>query len=270
MKNKIKAVLLATSLILSPVLFAAAGSEKVQIDIGDQESLQRGAQMFTNYCLSCHSASVMRYNRLEDLGLTAQQIQDNLMFTTDKIGDTMVTALDKSDAVAWFGAPPPDLSLIARSRNADYLYRYLRGFYRDPTRPSNWNNTVLENAGMPHALWEMQGVQAVDLDDKGMPIMMLDDKGKPLMVDNGVGTSVPVPKLHWESLGSKSTRLSDGTVNTAEYDALVQDVVNFLVYLGEPAQVKRHQIGYWVLIFLIVVMLPLAYYLNKEYWKDVH
>ena len=259
MKNQIKAVLLATSLLLAPSVFAnTAAAEKAPIDIRDQVSLQRGAQVFTNYCLSCHSASAMRYNRLEGIGLTDKQIKENLMFTTDKIGNTMVTAMDKKDALAWFGAAPPDLSLIARSRGADYLYAYLRGFYQDPSRPSGWNNTAFDKVGMPHALWEMQGVRAVELDDKGAPIW----------VENEAG--VKVPKLHWVSSGTKSSMLSDGSVDTTEYDQTAADLVNFLVYIGEPSQVQRHQIGYLVLLFLFVVMLPLAYFLNKEYWKDVH
>ncbi|XLM20444.1 cytochrome c1, partial [Chromobacterium piscinae] len=135
--------------------------EKANIDIQDTESLQRGAQIFVNYCLSCHSASMMRYNRLEDIGLSEEQIKANLLPEGAKIGDQMNIAMDKKDAKAWFGAVPPDLSLIARSRGADYLYGYLRGFYRDPTRPTGWNNLVFDKVGMPHVFWEWQGEQVL-------------------------------------------------------------------------------------------------------------
>lgn len=252
----------AALLLAAPVSMAlAAGGgnyPKVEIDLGDQVSLQRGAQIFTNYCLSCHSASAMRYNRLTDLGLTEEQIKKNMMFTTDKIGDTMHSAMTPADAKKWFGAPPPDLSLIARSRGADYLYAYLRGFYKDPTRPSGWNNTVLANAAMPHPLWEQQGIKAVELDKDGQPVLEADAHG------------VMVPKLKWESTGLHSRRLPDGNYSEVEYDNYVRDLVAFMVYMGEPAQIQRKQIGYVVLIFLFAVLLPLAYFLKKEYWKDVH
>ncbi|WP_434779201.1 cytochrome c1 [Neisseria sp. Ec49-e6-T10] len=255
MKNILKALLLACTLSSGVTIAAdAVQYEKVDIDLGDQASLQRGAQTFVNYCLTCHSASAMRYNRLTDLGLTESDIEKNLMFTTDKVGDTMVSSMSKADAVAWFGAAPPDLSLIARSRGADYLYAYLRGFYKDPSRPTGWNNTVFDKVGMPHALWELQGIQEVELDEKGLPVM--DEHGK--------------PKLKWVSAGLRSTMDSNGQVDTAEYDAYAKDLVAYLVYMGEPAQIKRHQIGYLVLLFLFIVLLPLTYFLNKEYWKGIH
>lgn len=249
MKNTLKALLIGCALTSSVAIAATETSfEKVKLDIGDQASLQRGAQTFVNYCLTCHSASLMRYNRLTDIGLTEQDIEKNLMFTTDKIGDTMITTMSKEDAVAWFGNAPPDLSTIARSRGADYLYAYMRGFYQDSSRPLGWNNTVLSNAAMPHVLWELQGVHELVVDEKGKPVM--EEK-------NGVMQ----PKLKLVAAGMR---------NEAEYDATVKDLVNYLVYMGEPAQVKRHQIGYAVLLFLLVVLLPLSYFLNKEYWKNIH
>lgn len=252
----------ATLLLALPMTaFAAGGNvayEKVDIDLQDQVSLQRGAQIFTNYCLSCHSASAMRFNRLQDIGLTEDEIKNNLMFTTDKIGDVMQAAIKPEDAKKWFGALPPDLSLIARSRGADYLYAYMKGFYKDPTRPTGWNNTVLIGASMPHPLWEQQGVRAVELDKDGQPVMIKDEHGN------------LVPKLYWESTGLQSRRLPNGNVVSKEYDNYVRDLVNFMVYMGEPAQVQRKQIGYIVMIFLFAVLLPLAYFLKKEYWKDVH
>lgn len=262
MKNTVKKFLAALMLAAPVSVALAAGGghyPKVDIDLGDQVGLQRGAQIFTNYCLSCHSASGMRFNRLTDLGLSEEQIKKNMMFTTDKVGDTMQTAMDPADAKKWFGAAPPDLTLIARSRGADYLYAYLRGFYKDPTRPSGWNNTVFDKVGMPHPLWEQQGVKVVELDDKGQPVWVENPE-----------TGVLEPKLYWESTGLHSRRLPDGKVIEKEFDNHVRDLVSFMVYMGEPAQIQRKQIGYVVLMFLLAVLLPLAYFLKKEYWKDVH
>lgn len=261
MKNKLKALLVAAAMVLPVAQVSASGAavtEKVNIDLGNQAGLQRGAQIFTNYCLSCHSASNMRFNRLTDLGLTEEQIKDNLMFTTDKIGDTMQGALAPEDAKEWFGSVPPDLSLIARSRGADYLYAYMRGFYKDPSRPSGWNNTAFDKVGMPHVLWEQQGVRTVELDADGQPVW---EKNKDGVLE---------PKLYWERTGLHSRAIDDKRVVTAEYDQYVTDLVNYMVYMGEPALLKRKQIGYGVLMFLLVIMLPLAYFLKKEYWKDVH
>ncbi|HFC2958807.1 TPA: cytochrome c1 [Neisseria gonorrhoeae] len=258
MKNWFAALLSAVPM---GAAFASGGHahyEKVDIDLRDQVSLQRGAQIFTNYCLSCHSASGMRFNRLKDIGLTDEEIKKNLMFTTDNVGDVMHSAMNPKDAAKWFGAAPPDLTLIARSKGADYLYAYMRGFYKDPTRPSGWNNTVFDKVGMPHPLWEQQGVQAVELDAKGQPVMVKDEHGE------------MKPKLYWESTGLHSRRLPNGKVIQKEYDAYVRDLVNYLVYMGEPAQLQRKRTGYVVMIFLLAVMLPLAYFLKKEYWKDVH
>ncbi|MGF6147379.1 Cytochrome c1 precursor [Kingella potus] len=261
MKNTLKKWIVAFALATSAGM-AGAGShaayEKVDIDLGDQVSLQRGAQIFTNYCLSCHSASNMRFNRLRDIGLSEEEIKNNLMFTTDKVGDVMQSAMSPADAKKWFGAAPPDLSLIARSRGADYLYAYMRGFYKDPTRPTGWNNTVFDKVGMPHPLWQQQGVQAMELDAKGSPVMIIDEHGN------------SVPKMYLESTGTMTRKTPEGKAITKEYDEYVKDLVTFMVYMGEPAQIERKQIGYAVMIFLLAVMLPLAYFLKKEYWKDVH
>lgn len=257
LKNWVAACALAVPM---SVAFASGGThyEHVDIDLGDEVALQHGAQIFTNYCLSCHSASGMRFNRLQDIGLTEDQIKKNLMFTTDKPGDVMKAAMSPADAKKWFGAEPPDLTLIARSRGADYLYAYLRGFYKDPTRPTGWNNTVFDKVGMPHPLWEQQGVKAVELDSKGQPVWVENEHG------------VKEPKLYWESTGLHSRMLPDGKVIDKEYDKYVKDLVTYLVYMGEPAQVQRKQIGYAVMLFLLAIMLPLAYFLKKEFWKDVH
>ena len=256
-KNIIAALLLAAPMSLA-VASGGGHYEKVDIDPRNQVSLQRGAQIFVNNCLSCHSASAMRFNRLQDIGLSEDEIKKNLMFTTDKVGDVMQANMPAADAKKWFGVVPPDLTLIARSRGADYIYAYLRGFYKDPTRPNGWNNTVLPNAAMPHVLWEQQGVQAVRLDKDGKPVMKEDEHG------------VKTPDLYWESAGKLSRKSKDGTVITKEYDDYARDLTNFMAYMAEPAQVQRKQIGYVVLMFLLAVLLPLAYFLKKEYWKDVH
>jgi len=248
-------------LLLAAPLYAFA-AEDVKLDRmpadvnpNDPISLQRGAQVYVNYCLGCHSASYMRYTRLQDLGLTEQQIRDNLIFTGAKVGDLMTTGMAPKDAREWFGAPPPDLSVIARSRSshagsgADWLYTYLRGFYRDPSRPTGWNNTVFPNVGMPHILYALQGEQVLKTEVVSIP------RG-----NKGEVEKHEVQKLVLEK---------PGAMKPAEYDRLVADLVNFLAYVGEPAKQFRTQLGIYALMFL-GVLFALAYALKKEYWKDVH
>ena len=242
------AKLLLAALAALPFAVSAAGPavklDRAPIDLTDKASLQRGAKVFVNYCLNCHQASMMRYSRLSDLGLTEQQIKDNLMFTTDKIGDTMTTALTAKDAKAWFGGVPPDLSVVSRSRGEDWLYTFLRGYYRDDKSPTGWNNTVFPNAGMPHVLHEMQGTQVMRSVDgpKGAD-------GKPVQV-----MKVMLDK--------------PGTLKPLEYDQMVGDLVNYLVFMGEPVRAKRTQLGVLVLFFLSLLFV-VAYVLKREYWKDV-
>jgi ubiquinol-cytochrome c reductase cytochrome c1 subunit len=230
-------------LAAAPVLAFASTSvhlDKAPVNLADQESLQRGVRMFVNYCLNCHSAGSMRYSRLQDLGLTEDQIKDNLMFAAEKPGETMKVGMTKSDGKTWFGATPPDLSVIARSRGADWLYTYLRGFYRDETRATGWNNTVFDKVGMPHVLWNLQGEM------------------------------VPVMKKEGEhEVIERLELVKPGSVTLAEYDAMVGDLVNYLVWMGEPAQLQRKQLGLIVLAFLAVFFV-VAYYLKKEFWKDIH
>ena len=248
-------------LLLAAPLYAFA-AEDVKLDRmpadvnpNDPISLQRGAQVYVNYCLGCHGASYMRYTRLQDLGLTEQQIRDNLIFTGAKVGDLMTTGMAAKDAREWFGAPPPDLSVIARSRSshagsgADWLYTYLRGFYRDPSRPTGWSNTVFPNVGMPHILYALQGEQALKTEVVSIP------RG-----NKGEVEKHEVQKLVLEK---------PGAMKPAEYDRLVADLVNFLAYVGEPAKQFRTQLGIYALMFL-GVLFALAYALKKEYWKDVH
>lgn len=247
MKNLIAALFVSLAL---PLTLPATASSTVKLDsapvnVSNEASLQRGARLFTNYCLTCHAAGSARYNRMTDFGLTEAQIKDNLMFAAEKVGSPMIVAMRKADAKAWFGAPPPDLSVIARSRGADWLYTYLRGFYRDNSRPTGWNNTVFDKVGMPHALHELQGEM------------------------------VPVMAEHHTAEGKVEQVLSHlelakpGRMTLAEYDAAVADLVNYLVWMGEPGQNTRHLIGFFVLLFL-GLFLPFAYYLKKAYWKDIH
>jgi len=251
---------LAWMLLAAPL--AAAASEGVTLDRlpadvnpHDRASLQRGAQVYVNYCLGCHSAAYMRYNRLQDLGLTEQQIKDNLIFTGAKVGELMKIAMDPRESREWFGTPPPDLTVIARSRSsgdgsgADWLYSYLRGFYRDPSRPTGWNNTVFQNVGMPHALWQLQGEQVLTTEVQLIP--------------RGSKGEVEKREVH------KLVLKKPGSMKPAEYDRRVGDLVNFLVYVGEPSRQSRVELGIYVLIFL-GVLLVFAYLLKKEFWKDVH
>ncbi|GGP23497.1 cytochrome c1 [Silvimonas iriomotensis] len=255
MKLNLRALLVAAVLCLPLTAFAEEGGpalDKAPVNLQDVESLQRGAQTFTNYCLSCHGAALLRYNRLTDLGLTEDQIKKNLMFTTDKVGSPMRVAMQANDAKVWLGAAPPDLSVEARARGADWLYTYLRSFYRDDTRPTGWNNAIFDKVGMPHVLWELQGIQ--------VPVYKAEKvNGKD--VETLVG-------LKLEKTGLL-TRLDGDKVDAAEYDKRVGDLVNFMVYMSEPAQIHREQIGYAVLLFLLFVLFPLVYLLKKDYWKDV-
>lgn len=247
----------ATGVLLIALLLplAALAAENVRLDRApvdstDKVSLQRGAHTFINYCLGCHSANYMRYNRLGDLGLNEQQIRDNLIFTGVKVGDLMKTAMAPKDGKEWFGTVPPDLTVIARSRSshagsgADWLYTYMRSFYRDPSRPTGWNNVVYPNVAMPHVLYELQGEQVL--------------KAEKVMRPEGYPEEV-----HRLALESK------GRLTPAEYDLLVADLVNYMNYMAEPAATKRQTIGIYVLLFLAVFWV-LAYALKKEYWKDVH
>lgn len=215
----------------------------------DLASLQNGAKLFVNYCLNCHSAAFMRFNRLRDIGLTEQQIKDNLLFTTDKVGDTMKAAIDPKGAKDWFGGVPPDLTLVARSRaghggtGADYLYTYLRTYYRDDTKPTGWNNLAFPSVGMPNVLWELQGER------------------KPVYeTQKSHGHDVQVFK-GWE-------QAKPGSMTSAQFDNAVGDLVNYMQWMAEPAQKDRVRVGVWVLIFLSIFLI-FAWRLNASFWKDV-
>ena len=249
-----KKIILALTawLALAAGAHAAGGSiawDKAPINTSDQASLQNGAKLFVNYCLNCHSAAFMRYNRLQDIGFTNEQIKDNLLFTTDKVGETMKAAIDPKQAKDWFGANPPDLTLIARSRaghggsGADYLYTFLRTFYPDDTKATGWNNLAFPSVGMPHVLWELQGQRRPVFDVK-------EEHGHKVEVFKG-----------WE-------QLTPGTLTPLQYDQAVADLVNFLQWMGEPAKSTRVRVGVWVMLFLLGFTF-IAWRLNAAYWKDV-
>jgi ubiquinol-cytochrome c reductase cytochrome c1 subunit len=254
--------ILVVLLLAVPLAATAAEGPKLDhmpADVGpnDPVSLQHGAKVFVNYCMGCHSLNYMRFNRLKDIGLTDKQILDSLVFTGVKVGNLMTIGMNPKDAKEWFGAAPPDLSVIARARaseagsGADWLYTYLRSFYRDPARPTGWNNTVFHNVGMPNVLWQLQGEQALKTEVKFLP------RGSGKKED---ALKIEEPKLEIEK---------PGTMAPVEYDRTVADLVNFLVYVGEPAKHFRQQLGLYVLMFLSVLFV-LAYALKKEFWKDVH
>jgi len=238
---------------------AQAASEGIEWDrfpaerTTDLAALQNGAKLFVNYCLNCHAASFMRYNRMRDIGLTEEQIKDNLVFTGAKVGDTMQVALSAKDAKEWFGAVPPDLTVIARSRSAagkgtgaDYLYTYLRTYYRDDTRATGWNNAAFPNVGMPNPLWELQGPQRAVFTDIKDP----KDPTKVTHVFKGLEPIAP------------------GTMSPDQFNTAVADLVAFLQWMGEPVQNDRYRLGVWVLIFLALFSV-IAWRLNAAYWKDV-
>jgi ubiquinol-cytochrome c reductase cytochrome c1 subunit len=237
---------------------ASASEAGIPMDIfpyekmSDVASLQNGAKLFVNYCLNCHSAAFMRYNRLRDLDLTEDQIKKNLVFAADKVGEVMKTSLDPRHAKEWFGAVPPDLSVIARSRSgpgftgADYLYTYLRSYYRDETKPTGWNNLAFPSVGMPHALWELQGQRAAKFED----VKDAHDPAK--TVHRFVGYE----------------QLTPGTMTPRQYDEAVADLVAYMNWMAEPARSQRVRLGVWVLIFLSIFTL-IAWRLNAAYWKDV-
>jgi ubiquinol-cytochrome c reductase cytochrome c1 subunit len=246
MKRTLFAALAA--LAAAPAAIAAGGDyrlDRAPIDPTDVVSLQAGARTFANYCLNCHGAQFMRYNRLTDIGLTTEQIRDNLMPVGDKVGDTMRVAMPAADAKSWFGVVPPDLSVIARSRGADWLYTYLRTFYRDPKSPTGWNNAAFPQVAMPHVMWTLQG-------ERGYERVETKDKDG-----------------HVTGVEHKWTQLTPGSQTAVQYDATARDLVNFLVYVGEPSALSRKRIGIWVL-FVLGILFCFAYALKREYWKDVH
>jgi len=239
-----KKLFLLLTLVSMPVFASGGGAhlDDVDIDMSDTASLQRGAGLFVNYCLSCHSAAYMRYNRMsEDLQIPREAVEDNMMFTADRIGGLMKTAMPAEDAKKWFGKAPPDLSLSARSRGPEWLYTYMRSFYLDNTSPSGWNNVLFEKVAMPHVLYNLQGARHA--------VFKKDEHGVEVFD-------------HYEMV-------KPGSLNEDEFDSAVRDLTNFMVYLAEPARMVRYKLGVYVLIFLSIFFV-FAYLLKKEYFKDVH
>jgi len=231
----------------------------------DAESLQRGARNFVNYCLNCHSAKYMRYERLKDIGLTEDQIKSNLMFGTDKIGSTMTVAMTAAEAKSFFNAVPPDLSVEARVRGADWLYNYFLAFYRDDSTPSGWNNLVFPNVGMPHVLWQLSGpsklVSAEFEDHEKAQAAAIAKKGL-VKVDPAVGGK-------WLVRSVAPDTEAPGTMTPVQYQAFVADLVNFMDYMAEPTKNERISLGIVVMLYLGVLFV-LVYSLKRLYWKDVH
>lgn len=231
----------ALRFVLLPLLVVASSVtastevhlDKAPINLSDYSSIQRGARTFVNYCLNCHSANYMRYNRLLKVGLSEKKIKENLLLAGEKIGDTMQVAMSPADAKKWLGAAPPDLSVEARARGADWIYSYMRGFYRDDTRPTGWNNTVFDKVGMPHILYGLQGEQVLNHETHELELV------------------------------------KQGKLSVEEYDQLAADLTNYMVFMSEPDKVKRLTMGWFVLGFLAILFV-FAYRLKKAYWKDVH
>ena len=245
------------------------------INSHDLVSLQNGAKVFVNYCLNCHSAGYMRYNRLQDLGLNEQQIRDNLVFTGVKVGELMQVSMDKKDAKEWFGVAPPDLTVTARSRSsgagsgADWIYSYLRSFYRDPARPTGWNNLVFANVGMPHVLWQLSGQQQLHEEvfesEHAAKAALIAAKGVVQLEESReVKDGKTVDRFVLKTL----TRGS-GTLSQLEYDKTVTDLVNYMNYMAEPARLERRQVGFYALM-LLGLLFMLVFALKQSYWKDVH
>lgn len=247
-------------------VIAAAGHgavlDKVHTNIKDKASLQNGAQLFVNYCLSCHSARYSRYNRVaEDLEIPLDLLKENLMFTSEKTGDLMISTMPEKDSKRWFGITPPDLTLISRVRGPDWIYTYLRAFYQDENSPSGWNNSLFENVAMPHALYELQGVQR---------LVGKVDESESHADDSHAEESNSHSEIPYTVVGDSIFELvHPGNRSPAEFDADMTDLTAFLIYLGEPAQLQREKIGIFTILFLIILM-GLCYLLKKEYWRDVH
>lgn len=238
--------LIAFALVPTMVM-ASGGSARLDpanIDVGNEEAIQAGAKTFVNYCMGCHEAQYVRYKQLTKVGLSEAQIKENLIFSDSKIGDHMTIAMTEEDAGKWFGAPAPDLTLVARIRGADWIYTYLRSFYVDPARPMGVNNAVFPNVGMPHVLSGLQGVQK--------PIYKeVEHDGKTTKVLEGLEL------------------VEAGSMTPAEYNDMVRNLTAFLTYVSEPVKLERERLGIWVILFL-TVMFVLAYMMKKEWWKDVH
>ena len=246
MRLSIAGLLASLALVATPLAMAstAGALPSANASLSDVGSLQNGARLYFNYCSGCHSLNLMRYSRIAaDLGLSEEQVMKNFNFTGANFGEQIPASMSMEDGKKWFGAAPPDLSLMARARGVDYIFNYLKSFYLDPTRPIGWNNTMFPNASMPNALWELQGVQTAVFKAGEEP-----------------GSEHVLDRFELHQAGSLDTR---------QFDVVARDIANFLQYAAEPAALKRTAIGIWVLLFLAGFTL-LAWFLKQEYWKDVH
>ena len=280
MVSKFHRVMRAAAGVAALMVFAAHANEgprlqTAPINTHDSASLQNGAKLFVNYCLNCHTAGYMRYNRLQDLGLSEAQIRDNLVLTGVKVGELMQVAMDRKDAKEWFGVAPPDLTVTARSRSsaagsgADWISSYLRSFYRDPSRPTGWNNLVYPNVGMPHVLWQLSGKQEL----KPQTFESEHEAKAALIATKGVAQLEETHEVKdgktVEHFVLKTLTPVSGTLSQLEYDKAVTDIVNYMAYMAEPARLERRKIGIYVLLVLGLLFL-LVYVLKQSYWKDVH
>lgn len=281
-----KAILLTALVTLSTasgVAFASGATypmDKAPDLSNDKVALQHGAKLFVNYCLNCHAASSMRYNRLKDIGLTDEQIKDNLLFSADKVGETMKVVMPPKDAKEWFGAIPPDLSVIARAKSgagftgADYIYTYLRTYYRDASKPTGWNNLAYVGSAMPHVLWDLQPARGLEKTE----IAHVNSKEgkhvgfeKVVTTYDAVGNATPV-KTVLDNFGGHaaiSYKFIDSDVKgQQQFDKDVASITAFMQYMADPSAGKRQSMGVWVLLFLGIFII-FAYLLNREYWKDI-
>lgn len=277
----------AVACALSAPVMAAGDS--VHLDtfpaqkMNDLPALQDGARTFVNYCLNCHSASSMRYNRMRDIGLSDEQIVGSLMFTDGKVGDLMQSAMRAADARAWFGAAPPDLSVTARARSshdgtgADWIYTYLRSYYRDASRETGWNNVIFSNVGMPHVLWQWQGNRGA-IEERIAPVTN-EETGEVtgwtktvVTFDNAGNRTEKTEPISGDNLHESTTftlgKPEGGTLTPEQYDDKVANLVAFMNFVADPSAKTRSALGIWVMLFM-VVFVGCAYWLNREFWKDV-
>jgi ubiquinol-cytochrome c reductase cytochrome c1 subunit len=284
--NSLKSLFIAVALIVSSTAIFAAGNT-VPLDrapdlSNDKAALQHGAKLFVNHCLNCHSASGMRYNRLKDIGLTDEQIKNNLLFTADKVGEMMNIALLPKDAKDWFGAVPPDLSVIARAKSssqgtgADYIYTYLRSYYRDASRPTGWNNVAYPNSAMPHVLWASQperGLEKTEIVHTSHDGKSAAKFEKIVTTYDTLGIATVNKTILSDYVGHAGTTykyiMDDKHIKAEQaFNEEVAHITAFMQYMADPSASTRKSMGVWVLLFLGIFIL-LAYLLNKEYWKDI-
>ncbi len=270
-----KRLIAALTLALLPMTGMAAGGggaplQSANIDLDNHASIQRGAKLFVNYCMGCHSAKYVRYKLFTEVGLTEDDIKDNLLFADGKVGDLMKIAMPEADGANWFGAPAPDLTLTARIKHggADWIYTYLKSFYTDPSRPLGVNNTVFPNVGMPHVLYDLQGIQdpvyKYEVHHAGHAVASFDTEAEAdaYVKEHGEGYRL-------ERVVERFEMVKPGSMKPADYDQVARDLATFMTYISEPMKLERQRMGIWVMLFLVVFTV-IAYLMKKEWWKDVH